>query len=562
VAHHDRTGKVTIWASIKAPFRARTVIANALGFPVSRVRMIAPPIGGDFGGKGGGFVEPIAALLALKSGHRPVRLMLSRTEEFQAVHCRPAFVVRLKMAARPDGTVIAVEGEQLSNVGAVDDYIPGRGGAGGHAAAAAIAAAYRITNMRFATTAVLTNTSPAGAVRAPAGPHNALAMESHMDRLARELHMDPLELRLKNILRNGDKVPSGAILRNSGLVECIERTQAWVARHSENGKNQGLGVALGTWAYGPKAGTSESAVTVKIDVDGSVVVLTGAADQGGGQWSLVAQIASQVLGVPMDQVTVVAADTESTPIEGGIGGSNATYRVGNSVRQAAEDARDKLLLFASERLKVDPEELQIQDGELVVRSDPSQHLSVAEAAHAATTSAAGAIIGTSAPVREREVQLHGKEQTEIVDAPSTSCVAAQVEVDPETGAVKVLRYFSAQDVGRAINPLACLGLLEGGVVFGLGYALTEEIRTESGTPTNANLWEYLLTTAPHVPELDIELVEVPSTYGPFGAKGVGETPCVPVAAAIANAIEDAVGARVTEAPFTPERVLAAIAAKG
>jgi CO/xanthine dehydrogenase Mo-binding subunit len=141
-------------------------------------------------------------------------------------------------------------------------------------------------------------------------------------------------------------------------------------------------------------------------------------------------------------------------------------------------------------------------------------------------------------------------------------VAAQVEVDPETGAVKVLRYFSAQDVGRAINPLACLGQLEGGVVFGLGYALTEEIRTESGTPTNANLWEYLLTTAPHVPELDIELVEVPSTYGPFGAKGVGETPCVPVAAAIANAIEDAVGARVTEAPFTPERVLAAIAAKG
>src|SRR5439155_480805 len=210
--------------------------------------------------------------------------------------------------------------------------------------------------------------------------------------------------------RDRDKVPAGAVLRNSGLVECIERTQDWVRGRSSKAVNQGLGVALGTWAYGPKAGTAESAATVKIDVDGSVVVLTGAADQGGGQWSLVAQIASQVLGVPMDRVSLVAADTESTPIEGGIGGSNATYRVGNSVRQAAEDAREKLIIFASERLKVDPEELLIEDGELVVRSDKAQRLSIAEAAHAATTSAAGAIIGTSANVREREVQDHGREQ--------------------------------------------------------------------------------------------------------------------------------------------------------
>lgn len=565
VAHVEGTGKVTIWASIKAPFRARTVVANALGFPISRVRIVAPLIGGDFGGKGGGFVEPIAALLALKAGHRPVRLMLSRNEEFQAVHVRPAFVVRLKMAARPDGTVIAVEGEQLSNIGATADQAPGAPGAGpaNSAAAAAICTAYRVPNVRFSTAAVFTNTSPAGAVRAPSGPHNALAMESHMDHLARALRMDPLEFRLKNILRNGDKVPSGAILRNSGLEDCIARAQAWIAQNGRpKGGNQGVGVAVGTWAFSPRSLSGESSVTVKLDVDGSVVVLTGAADQGGGQWMVVGQVASEVLGVPMDRVSVVAADTEATPLEGGTGGSNVTYRVGNSVRRAAEDAREKVLRLASERLNVDPEELLTKDAEVLVRSDPSRRISLAEVAHAASTSPAGPIIGTSAPVREREVRQHGREQAETADAPSTSCCVAQIEVDPETGLIQVQRYFTAQDVGRAINLLGTRGQIEGGIVFGMGYAVSEDLRIEDGTALNSNLWEYLVPTAPHVPDLTIEVVEVPSTFGPFGAKGIGEVPCIPVAAAIANALEDAIGVRVTEAPFTPERVLAGIAEKG
>ena len=564
LAQMDHTGKVTVWASVKAPFRARNVVANTLGLPVSKIRMIAPLIGGDFGGKGGGFVEPIAALLALKANHRPVRLMLSRNEEFQAVHVRPAFVVRLRMAARPDGTVTGLEGEQLSNIGAVADYIPGSpgGGPASRAAAAGICTAYRVPNVRFSTASVFTNTSPAGAVRAPSGPHNALAMESHMDHLARALHMDPLEFRLKNILRNGDKVPSGAVLRNSGLEECIARGQAWLARNSgARGKNQGIGVAIGTWSFGPKSYSGESSATIKVDVDGSVIVLTGAADQGGGQWMVVAQVASEVLGVPLDSVTVVAADTETTPIEGGIGGSNATYRIGNSVRQAAEDTREKLLRLASARLDSDPEELVIRDGEVFVQSDPAKHISVAEVAHIATTSPAGAIIGTSAPVREREVQKYGREQAQMVDAPSTSCVVAQIEVDPETGLIQVQRYFAAQDVGRAINLLGTRGQIEGGIVFGMGYAISEDLRIQDGTAVNANLWEYLVPTAPHIPDLEVELVEVPSTYGPFGAKGIGEVPCVPVAAVIANALEDAIGVRVTEAPLTPERVLAAIAAK-
>jgi CO/xanthine dehydrogenase Mo-binding subunit len=326
------------------------------------------------------------------------------------------------------------------------------------------------------------------------------------------------------------------------------------------GPNEGLGVALSLWALHPNPARVASAATVKIDMDGSVVVLTGVADQGGGQWTLVTQIAAEVLGVPVERVSVIAADTEATPQEQGTGGSQTTYRVGNVVRQAATDARRKLLRLAAERLEADEEELQIADGVVSLRADPQKRVTVAQVAQAAGATPAGLIIGTDTEEREREIKEHGEERAEIVDAPSFAAHVAKVRVDPETGQIDVLKYYTSQDVGRALNPLSCKGQIEGGVVFGLGYALSEELLAADGTNLNANLWEYLLPTAPHVPELTVELVEVPSTFGPFGAKGVGETPCIPVAATIANAVEAATGARVNEAPLTPERVLAAFRA--
>ncbi len=556
VAQVDGTGKATIWASIKAPFRARVSIADTLGIPVSRVRLIAPAIGGDFGGKGAAFIEPIVALLARKA-KRPVRLSLSRVEELTSMTSRPTCVTTMKMAARPDGTLVALDATQLYGLGGVDDT-----GAGSANSATSLIGAYRIPNVRIVASSAYTNTSPAGHVRAPSGPQTAFALESHLDSLARRLGMDPFEFRLKNALRDGDVVPSGhGILHNSGLEEVIERGRAWIAREiGSKQPNRGVGVALGLWALHPNPPAVDSAATVKLDVDGSVTVLSGVTDQGGGQWTLVAQVASEVLGVPMERVSVIAADTEVTPYESGTGGSNTTYRVGNVTRQAAEDARRKLLRVAAERLKVDEEELALADGEVFVRSDPAKRMTVAAAANAALSSAAGPIIGTSAEGREQEIREHGHEQAERVDAPSFACHVAQIAVDPETGQISVERYYTAQDVGKALNPLNCKGQIEGGVVFGLGYALTEEILSESGTNLNANLWEYLLPTAPHVPDLTVELVEIPSTFGPFGAKGAGETPCIPVAAAVANALEDAIGVRVTEAPLTPERVLAAIRA--
>jgi CO/xanthine dehydrogenase Mo-binding subunit len=554
IAQADGTGKVTVWASIKAPFRARVSIADTLGIPMSRVRLIAPAIGGDFGGKGAAFIEPIVALLARKA-KRPVRLTLSRVEELRAMTSRPTCVMTMKRAARPDGTLTALESTSLYAVGGVDDTM-----AGSVNAATSLIGAYRIPNVRLEATAAYTNNSPSGHVRAPSGPQTAFALESAMDSLARKLGMDPLVFREKNALHDGDVVPSGhGVLHNSGLEEVIQRGRDWMKRElGPKRPNQGVGIALGLWALHPNPPAVDSAATVKIDVDGSVAVLTGVADQGGGQWTLVAQVASEVLGIPFDRVSVIAADTEATPYESGTGGSNTTYRVGNVIRQAAEEARHKLLRVAAERLNVDEEELDLVEGEVIVRADPSKRITIAAAAQAAMASPAGPIVGTSAEGRELEIREHGEEQAERVDAPSFASHIAQIAVDPETGVIDVERYYTAQDVGKALNLLACKGQIEGGVVFGLGYSLTEELLSENGQNLNSNLWEYLLPTAPHVPELTVDVVEVPSTFGPFGAKGIGETPCIPVAAAIANALEDAIGVRVTEAPLTPERVLTAI----
>ena len=554
IAQADVHGKITIWASNKAPFRTRIQVANALGSSLSQVRISAPLIGGDFGGKGGGLIEPVLALLARRA-RRPVRLVLSRAEEFTSMFCRPPFTMRLKMGARSDGTIVALEGEQVLDMGAIDDFDPGQ-----VAGALGLLGPYKIPNVRIKTTAVRTNSSPAGHVRAPSGPQQAFALESQLDSMARKLKMDPIDLRLKNVVQNGDVVPSGhGILRNSGLDECVRGARDWISHQTtERGPHRGIGFALGAMALGPKPAAPDSAATVRIDVDGSVVVLTGASDQGAGQWSLVAQIVGEVLGVPLDRVSVIASDTEVTPYERFIGGSTGTYRFGNSVRQAAEDARARLMRLAEPVLQVDHEEVALGGGDAYVRSDPSRRVAIAQLAQAAMTSPGGEISGDSGRAREREIEEYAAEQRETVDAPSFCCHVAEVEVDPETGIVRVLRYYAVQDVGKAINPMACTGQIQGGVVFGLGFALSEEIIGVDGNNVNANLWEYLLPMAPEIPDITVDLVEVPSKFGPFGAKGIGETPTIPVAAAIANAIEAAIGVRVTASPFTPERVLAAI----
>jgi CO/xanthine dehydrogenase Mo-binding subunit len=268
-----------------------------------------------------------------------------------------------------------------------------------------------------------------------------------------------------------------------------------------------------------------------------------------------ALMAAEVLGVPVDQVTVLAGDTEATPYEKGTGAAETTYRVGNIVRQAAEDARERLLEMAGERLEVDEEELDLRDGTVYVRSDPARSVTIAQLAQRAISSLAGAIIGRSGKDPEEGAAV------DFVDAPCLAVHVAQIAVDAESGLIEVQRYYTAQDVGRALNRLQCEGQIQGGISWGLGYALSEELLAENGVTLNANLWEYLLTTAPHIPRIDFDMIEIPSTRGPFGAKGVGETSNLAVAPAIANAVADALGVRVTQIPLTPERVAKAVRAQ-
>lgn len=300
-----------------------------------------------------------------------------------------------------------------------------------------------------------------------------------------------------------------------------------------------------------------SAAVVSVNDDGSVVLVSGVTDQGAGQHTVMAQIVAEVLGVPFEAVKVVAADTDTTPYEEGTSGSRTTLRVGVTVKLAAEDARHQLLALAAERLETKAEDLELAGGKVFPKGQPEKAVPLSTIAAASLTSRRGPIIGTSGPLREERLAQLAK-LGQVVDAPPYSTHAAEVEVDPDTGQVKVLRYIAIQDVGCALNPLNIAGQIHGCVVAGMGYALSEQVIVDRGQVINPNFGDYLLPMAPETPAVDHQLVEEPSDFGPFGAKAVGEPPIVPVAATIANAVQEAVGVRVGDLPITPEKVLAAM----
>jgi CO/xanthine dehydrogenase Mo-binding subunit len=551
----DENGKATMWSTTKAPFIVRRMTAKALRLPMSKIRVIAPALGGDFGGKGTAYIEPIDLLLTLKSG-APVKLVLSRHEELTSTFVRDAAFIDLAMGAAKDGSFIALKGRIVLDGGAYCDLGGSIDSALNH-----LVGPYNIPNVELQGYRVYTNNLPRGNVRAPSAPHPAFAIESHIDGLTKKLGLDPVEIRLKNGVQSGDALSGGgAVLTSVGLKTTLRAAADYLER--ERGvreKNKGWGVACGQWSLHKietKGGPTSSA-WVKINEDGTVVLITGATENGGGQQSVFAQIVAEILKVAPDAVTVIAADTDCTPYEQGTGGSRTTYRVGSSVRIAAEDAREKLFHLAAEKLGSSLSDLELHNGQVFVKSNREKNLSLADLALASLTSRRGPIIGVGEKLREEMLAVQAKAENEI-DSSSHGTHAVQVEVDPETGLVKVLKYFAAHDVGFAINPENVRGQIEGGVAFGIGYALSEELIIEQGKVQNPNFTDYKLPTILNVPPIESAIVEVPSRFGAFGAKGVGEPPCIPVAPAIANAIYDAVGVRITDIPITPEKLFKAL----
>lgn len=536
---------LTIWPSTQSLFGVRRSIAQAVGLPERQVRVESVPIGGAFGGKFG-LYEPLAAALALQV-RRPIRMVYTRQEDLLAGNPAPQTVVTIKLGARRDGTLVALQARGIFDAGAYPGASAGLG-------CYLLTSTYRCPHMDVRGYEVLTNKVGVGAYRAPDAPQMAFALESAVEELCEQLGMDALTFRLQNAHREGDPVDArGATLPPIGLIECLEqiqqhplwidRTASKVAPEALKGWKIGIGLAAGGWP----GGTEPAAAACRLESDGTVTVVVGTVDLTGSDTSL-ALIAAQAMGLSEQVVRVVHDDTDTMPYSGGTGGSKTVYSMGPAVIAAARDARNQILTIAGELLEAAVEDLDIENGKVVVKGVPGKSIELAQVA-SATMRFAG-----------KYEPIYGRGRAAISQSsPMFSAHLARVAVDPETGEVRVLDYVAAQDVGRAINPAEVEGQIHGGVTQGLGWALFEGLEyDENGQLLTSTLMDYALPHSQDVPNITSILVEIPSRVGPFGAKGVGEPPVVPVAGAIANAIYDAVGARVTQLPMTPERVFQAI----
>jgi CO/xanthine dehydrogenase Mo-binding subunit len=531
-------GELVISSATQAPFATRDSLAKLFGLPVQRIRVRAVTLGGAFGGKMM-IVEPLVASATLVL-RRPVRLAMTRSEDMSATNPAGAEILSLEIGADADGTLIGIRSRVLVDRGATDDF-------GVESIAAMLTAGpYRWHAHELTALGIATNRMTFGAYRGPTAPPAAFALESLIDELAHKLELDPLELRLRNVSVEGDLAPSGQPFPVFGARECLERIREhplW-SRRQELPKGEGIGVSVGWWP----GGYEPAAAVCRLDADGRLTVITGAADMTGVETAF-ATIAAEAFGVDADRVRVVHADTSSAPYAGTSGGSKVTYTVGRAVERAASEARQRLLEVAAEELEIAPEDLEIADGAVRPQGVPARAISIDELASKILT------FGSPHP----PVEGHGR--VALSAAPQSAAHLSHVRVDPDTGAVTVLGHVIAQDVGRALNPALVEGQMCGGTAQGLGWALLEELSHDGhGQLTTGTFVDYALPTAAFTPWIDTEIVEVPAPEGPFGAKGVGEAPVVGVPGAVANAVAAATaGARVRRLPMTPERVWRALA---
>jgi CO/xanthine dehydrogenase Mo-binding subunit len=530
-------GDLVVSTSTQGAFSTRQQLADLLGWSHDRVRVRPAPLGGAFGAKLM-IVDPLAAAAAVRLG-RPVRLALTRMEDFAATNPAPGELLELEAGATAEGRLTAVRGRVVIDRGTNDEF-------GLEALAAMLSAGpYRWEAFALSSYGVLTNRVGFGAYRAPAAPPAAFAVETLIDELAAELGLDPIELRLANVLREGDPGPDGQPFPVFGAAECLERVRAhelW-QRRGELPDGEGVGVALGWWP----GGLEPAAASCRLDADGGLTIVSGAVDMSGTE-TVFQTIAAEAFGLPLESVRVVAGDTAQSAYAGISGGSKITYTMGRAVQRAAEQARERLLEVASTEFEIAPEDLELADGAVRPIGSPDRAVPVAELASKVLT------FGS----RYAPVEGYGG-VAQTARAPAAAAHLSHLRVDRETGEVTLLRHVVAQDVGRALNPALVAGQLLGGATQGFGWALLEGLAyDDQGQLRTGSFVEYAVPTIDRVPPIDIEIVEVPAPDGPFGAKGVGEAPVIAVPAAVANAIAAATGVRLRDLPMSPERVWGAL----
>lgn len=527
------TGGVTVYTSTQGQFEVRDVVAKALGLSQQQVRVVPMTIGGGFGGKFA-FFEPLVSALAV-TVRRPVRLVLTRHEDFLMSNPGPECAIHLRTGVRRDGTLLALQAQITS--GAVPDAPVSIVGIllGGY---------YRVAHLDIEALEVLTHKPPNGAYRAPGAPQATFAIESQMNVMAGQLGLDPIAFRLMNAVNPGDPMPNGRPWAKMGLRQVLETLRdhpKWRTREKADGV--GYGVAIGGWP----GGLESASACVRANTDGTFQLVLGMVDLTGTATTM-QLIAAEVLGVPAEMVRVVIADTDHAPYAGPAGGSKTTYTVGAAVKLAAEDARRQILSIAAAELEARLDDLEIVDGRVQVRGTPQKAIPVA------------VITEKSMRDRARHPPVFGNGQIPSPkSSPGFAAHLAKVHVDRETGQVRLLDYVVIQDVGFAINPATVEGQMRGGAVQGIGWGLLEAMTyDEHGTLLNGTFADYAIPKSTDVPPMETVMVEVPSDSGPFGAKGVGEPPVIPGAAAIANAIADATGIHVTSLPIAPQRLREAL----
>ncbi len=549
-------GRITVWATTQNPFVVRTQLANIFKVPVSKVRVIVPYLGGGYGGKVYPKVEPITVALAQRV-RRPVRIVLSREEVFYTI-TKHAALIRMKTGVKNDGTLVARECEIHLDTGAYAEIGPRVAKKSGYTAAGP----YRIANLKIDSYSVYTNKPPAGAFRGFGVSQSAWAVESQMDIIAAALKIDPLELRLKNGYVDGDRFVTEEKLRSVGLRECLQavaKSIGWddktfkgsnVQKFNDGNLRRGKGLACMIKAT---ITPSISCAALKLNEDSSLSLYSGTVEMGQGSETVLAQIAGQELGIPLHNIQVLGVDTDVVPYDLTTSSSRSTFHMGKAVQLAAQDIMRQLKDIVVKDYGVPADQVSFADGKVRL---PESSLDYAEIMFKRFGMQGGTLLGEG-QVKTSVKDEYGEKSTSAFWFLAAG--AAEVEVDVDTGKFKLLKYATAVDVGKALNPLGCRQQLTGAAITGIGQAVFEEIAYDNGQLINPNFVDYVLPSLGDMPAvIEPIAIENPDRNGPFGAKGIGESALIPVAPAIANAIFDAVGVRIKDLPIKAEKVYLAL----
>ena len=544
-----RGDEVTIWSSTQVPYAARSGVAQTLQIPEANVRVVVPLLGGGFGAKCDLHFEAQVAALA-RAARRPVKLVFSREEEFRAIaQRREGIVMEFETGATRDGRLVARRARLFLDKGA---YC-GEGGFLGQMAAMHAVGPYVIDHVAIESFLNYTNHQPSGSIRAPTAPQVCWGLEQHMDEVARELGIDPVELRRRTLIEEGAEGPTRQVFDPIGVKETLERAVEMIGYGRELPVDEAIGVAVGWWPSMPAA----SGAYVHLNGDGSGTIVTGAQENGSGAVMAMPIFVAEELGMRPEDFTLLYQDTAAANWDMGSCGSQTTFNSGRAVLAAAADVRGQLLDLASAELEVDREDLELADGRVRVKGSPDQALLISYLAGEQTIHGKGSGNVPEAPACDAGGCV-GRLGNETFTAPQLITQAAHVRVDGATGVVRVLKVASAHDSGVILNRPGADGQVTGGVVMGVGLALSEGTMLDEGKQRNPHLLDYKLVTCSDAPEIEVDWIQIPTkNAGPRGSKGVGEPPQVPTAGAIANAIAKVVGGPVDTLPMTPERVWAA-----